>query len=140
MRVLLLRSRSLVWREVSADWLLAGDLTAGKLVEQAAAAQAASTTWAPDSPLEEVSRTCHTSCVPKGKEKRKQNAFDAELISGNSGVGCESRPPERPVEYTNVRNDGSSGQCSWSDSAPPASVTTLHHSQVPTGKSDSRKW
>ena len=35
---MLLRSRSLVWREVSADWLLAGDLTAGKLVEQAAAA------------------------------------------------------------------------------------------------------
>ena len=30
---MLLRSRSLVWREVSADWLLAGDLTAGKLVE-----------------------------------------------------------------------------------------------------------
>ena len=27
-----------MWREVSADWLLAGDLTAGKLVEQAAAA------------------------------------------------------------------------------------------------------
>ena len=41
MRVLLLRSRSLVWREVSADWLLAGDLTAGKLVEQAAPAPAA---------------------------------------------------------------------------------------------------
>ena len=35
---MLLRSRSLVWREVSADWLLVGDLTAGKLVEQAAAA------------------------------------------------------------------------------------------------------
>ena len=29
-----------MWREVSADWL-AGDLSAGKLVEQAAAAQAA---------------------------------------------------------------------------------------------------
>ena len=127
-----------MWREVSADWLLAGDLTAGKLVEQAAAAQAAqqlSTTW----PLEEVSRTCHTSCVPKGKEKRKQNAFDAELISGNSDVGCVPAR-QRPVEYTNVRNDGSSGQCSWSDSAPRASVTILHHSQVPTGKSDSRKW
>ena len=27
-----------MWREVSADWLLAGDLSAGKLVEQAAAA------------------------------------------------------------------------------------------------------
>ena len=35
---MLLRLRSLVWREVSADWLLAGDLSAGKLVEQAAAA------------------------------------------------------------------------------------------------------
>ena len=29
-----------MWREVSADWLLAGDLSAGKLVEQAAAAAA----------------------------------------------------------------------------------------------------
>ena len=34
--LVLLRLRSLVWREVSADWLLPGDLSAGKLVEQAA--------------------------------------------------------------------------------------------------------